>query len=93
MVFLSHYLDFTFLQLKNSWKRNLFLLDLTLLLLYRVKTWLHSDTDTQDDRKAVFSNMFFKKAQLEHQLKTLKHFPNGNFIICCFQKGQKETHI
>lgn len=44
--FLSHYLYFTSLQLKNKWKRNLFLLDGALLLLCGVKMWLHSDADS-----------------------------------------------
>lgn len=44
--FLSHYLYFASLHLKNNWKRNLSLLDEALLLLYGLKMWLHSDADS-----------------------------------------------
>lgn len=93
VMFLSHYLYFSFLQLKNTWKTNLFLLDRTLLLLYGVKVWLHSDADKQDDRKAVFSNMFLKKTQPRHLLKTLKPFSQWEFQhLLLSERTKGSTH-
>lgn len=93
--FFSRNLYFTSLLLKNNWKRNLFLLDGALLLLYGVKMWLHSDADSapwedrQESKKAAFPSAFSKSIQTRHQLKTPKPLSQWEYCHLLLSEGTK----
>lgn len=91
--FLYHCLYFTFLYLKNNWKRNLLCLDGALLLLSGVKIWLHSDSDflpRETGRRSPFKRAFKNysaKTSIEDSQTT---FPMGISLFTTFRMDRSK---